>query len=758
MPKVYDQQISWQATNTQKMQYDKLQDFISPAMENAARAANNVQQAIVEMQDKQVAEAADLLAQKQADIINNFDEFSLKDPQGEMVNRSMKEWDKFIAEMPVEARRRFERNNPKAREIFELKSQEAATKRARGYTTAKKKADVNRTAQDIIARGVTPENIQVLLQQEYDDAGKTMTPEDYIEYQQLLGYAVQQGAIDDAISHGNLSRAMALNDRKDFTVNLSPKEIAKNRISINRLMDKDEDGDGSGSGSGSGSAKGGSLYNSLVMTTYDSDGAARRSIDVYHKISSGMPKQVINAMGIDDNTIIAGGKTLAQIYNMYPEQRQALMEKASKAAMVMNSPAMDSAMRQVGEITALMTESEMTEDAAEKQSIIEKLDSMVYDAMENGGAEFIKLGDADGYKNVMSKAIQATLARSDQENQTMASTSQVYGYGRVDLSEPLYKNIDQYEVMPLPHTPANEAEAMIDDARWTGKMSKADLTVPQKVDNSVANRRLEGADMYLNLRMAENKGQVPKGISQQYLSEAEDLKAGITPMCLTNGITYQEYADCLYKKGWSAPYSQTMEFDEDKRKVTTLAATGRILGRTGGKEADYNEGTYAWALDVVDGIILNEVLKNEVYAKESGLSGVSMQMMNTSARIARQNLRDSGKFDEYVDTSHFSDNGFDPYNPNKKPECAADIKQSALYDFIDKRIVSLGGKEGSPQAEKIAEFMRGAIKDRGIQMKVKLNLKTEGKTINPANRGIGKVANAKTTKVTKSILKANEEE
>ena len=135
-----------------------------------------------------------------------------------------------------------------------------------------------------------------------------------------------------------------------------------------------------------------------------------------------------------------------------------------------------------------------------------------------------------------------------------------------------------------------------------------------------------------------------------------------------------------------------------------------------------------------------------------------MPVLNSTARGFRQNLRANGKFDEYIDTSHFNDNGFDPFNPNDKPECATDIKKSSLYDFVNTRIVSLGGKANSPQAEKIAEYLRGAIKGRDIKMEAGYNKKTEYKTVNPENRGIGKVSKAKANNVVKSILKANEEE
>jgi len=792
MPRVYDQQIAWQPTGTQKMQYDRLQDFITPAMENAARAADNIQQAIVSIQDKQVADAADALAQKQADIINNFDEFSLKDPQGEMVNRSMKEWDKFIAEMPVEARRRFERNNPKAREIFELKTTEAATKRARNYANAQAKADVPRAAQDIIARsGGDPRKIQVFMQQKEAEMSKSMTPEDFIEYQKTLGYAVQQGAIDDAISHGNLAQAKALNNRREFTKNLTPEQVAKNRMTIQRLLDKEEKDE---DGSGSGKSKGPSFYDGLIIAQQkaghnaDTAGAAARATNVYNSIASGASIENVKRMGdvplldengnpvldkdgnpvvmetIDDKTIIAGGKTLAEIYNMYPAQRQKLMEDAKKAAALSNSPASTEAMSYVNRISATMTEVEMAKDVSEKLQAQEELDGLVLDAMSNGYEDLMDLVLPDSYKKTYADAKASSLARTDQMNQTMASASKVYGHSRADFGDNKLYDVDTYNatgVMPLPHTPASEAEAILDTAKWTGKMSKADLIVPQKVDKAIAGNVLwspkSGLEESKYVESAEQNEMVPKGFTEQYRADVADLQNGVTPMCLTTGVTYKEYEDCLRKNGWSPKYKQGAEYDPDKRRVVTLAASGRIYGR-GQKDADYNEGTYAWALDAIDGVIWNEVVKNEVYAQESGLTNLPLPVLNSTARQFRQRLRTTGKFDEYVDTSHFDDNGFDPFNPNAKPECATDIKKSALYDFVNTRIVSLGGKADTPQAEKIAEYLRGAIKGRDIKMEADYNKKTEYKTVNPENRGIGKVSKAKANNVVKSILKANEEE
>jgi hypothetical protein len=773
------------------MQYDKLQDYISPALDNAARAAENVQQAIVEMQDKEVADAAAEVAQKQADIINNFDEFSLQDPQGEMVNRSMKEWDKFMADMPVAARRRFDRNNPKAREIFKLKTEEAATKRARQYTTAKKKADVDRTSQDIIAGAVGPDGkvnpakVKERLQYEYDNAGKTMTPDDLVEYQKLLGSTTQQGAIMDAISRGQLAEAKALNEDREFTANLSPEQIAKNRQSIQRLMNGGS-GDGDGSGSGSGNTKGGSLYNTMVLGTGDAAGSALRAMEVYNAIASGLSMEDVlkktalrddnGELLVDENgnfypimspdDVIFGGKTLREVYdNMYPEERQKLMKKAKEAAMVENTPAMVFARAEVGHLNELITESQdssLTADA--RQAATEKADIQVFKMLNNGSADILQLGADDGFKATFLKALDAALARNDQENQTMTSVSNIYGIGRVDVGSHIYDDTDVLNVMSLPQTPANETQAMFEDFKWTGKMSKADLVIPQKVDSSIANLKIvdyvQGNSGSAFFRRLEKNGQVPMGLQQQWNEELKDIHNGITPMCLTNDVTFQEYADCLYKKGWRVPYSQTAEFDQEKRNTTNMAASGRILARTGdkSKEADYNEGTYAWALDVVDGLIMNEIFKNDVYKQEAGLQTVTVQQLNASARDYRQELRDKGLFDKYIDTSHFADNGFDSFNPNRLKECAADIKQSALYDFVNDRIYRLGGKLDTPQAEKIAEFMRGAIKGKDIKMKADVNLNAGSKTANPGLRGAGKVAQYKMTSITKSILKANEEE
>lgn len=821
MPKVYDQQVSWQAANGARMQYDKIQDMITPALENAARDADQVQQSIVAMQDKQVANAADALAKRQSEIIKNFDEFSLKDPQGEMVNRSMKEWDKFIADLPYEARNRFERNNPKAREIFELKSKEAATARARQYTTAEKKANVNKKAQEIIARGVTPEGIKKALQEEYADADKTMFVDDALEYRQLLGSITQQGAIKDAMSHGNLAYAKALNDDPEFTAFLSPEKIANNAESIQRLIDA-ENGTGSGDGTSGGTkTKRGSLYDNLVISEQnagrnaDTSSAAQRSISVYQAISGGKSIENIKAMGdipildekgnpvldkngnpvvlhtIDEDTVIAGGKTLKQIYEkMYPAERQKLMDEATSAVMKGNNPASNAAMGMVTDITMLATEARNADTEAKKQEATDKLDIMIGGLIESGGANMIKSAAPNEYNNVFNNEVVARKARQAQMEQTMQSVSTIYGFGRADLSSQYSRWNREFDeassVMPLPHTPINEAQAMIDNISMMGQMSKADMIVPHKVDESVANVRMlaikreggiagdilssvtamggertlagngrEDSWAIMEAAQMEARGKVPRGFASQYKEDLENLRNGITPMCLTNGVTAQEYADCLAKNGWSSPYSQTMEYDREKRNVTNLAATGRIWGRNGGEEdAGYNEGTYAWALDVVDGLIINEILKNEVYKEESGLGYTTIEMINSSALIARQNLREIGKFDEYIDTSHFSDNGFDPFNPNGKPECAADIKQSALYDFVNNRIRELGGKADSPQAERLAAFMRGAIKDRDIKMKAAYNANKELKTANPKLRGASGVIKVRTNKVTENVLKA----
>ncbi|MBQ2176491.1 MAG: hypothetical protein II453_16000, partial [Alphaproteobacteria bacterium] len=524
----------------------------------------------------------------------------------------------------------------------------------------------------------------------------------------------------------------------------------------------------------------------------DAAGSALNAMNVYNAIASGLSMEDVlkktalrddnGELLVDENgnfypimnpdDVIFGGKTLREIYdNMYPEERQKLMKKAKEAAMVENTPAMVFARAEVGHLNELITESQdssLTADA--RQAATEKADIQVFKMLNNGSADILQLGADDGFKATFLKALDAALARNDQENQTMASVSNIYGIGRADIGSHIYDGTDVLNVMSLPQTPANETQAMFEDFKWTGKMSKGDLVIPQKVfSGDVGSYKLYSGFAKVhasNLAKQEKMGWIPRGLSKTYLEDVESLRDGVTPMCLTNGITLQEYTDCLYKKGWRPAYSQTAEFDQEKRNTANMAASGRILARTGGKskEADYNEGTYAWALDVVDGLIMNEIFKNEVYKKEAGLQTVTVQQLNASARDYRQELRDKGLFDKYIDTSHFADNGFDSWNPNRIKECASDIKQSALYDFVNDRIYNLGGgklgggKLDTPQAEKIAEFLRGAIKGKDIKMKADVNLNAGYKTANPDLRGAGKVAQYKMTSITKSILKANEEE
>ena len=211
MPKVYDQQISWQAPATQKMQYDKLQDFITPALQNVTKASQNATDLMVEIGDKRAAGELEQAAKDAAFDIENWQDFSEPEKtQDKMVESAMAKYDAVMANLDPSTRRRMDMYNPKAREIYEVKAKEKAADVSYNYAykaiDANMDNDIGRMIEEKAPQGYQSVNAEVdaYLQK----LKPQLRPADYVVAEHKAKRGAELGLGDWYIANNMLDKAL----------------------------------------------------------------------------------------------------------------------------------------------------------------------------------------------------------------------------------------------------------------------------------------------------------------------------------------------------------------------------------------------------------------------------------------------------------------------------------------------------------------------------------------------------------------------
>lgn len=241
MAKIYDAQIQWQAPSGHRFQAQPLEDYISAGLANVSRAAGEASEGIQKLHDQDAAALMSKAGQESKKFIEDFEDF-FGDYMGKMEAGAMKFWDDAYAQLDEPTRRRFDMNNPKAREIFELTAKQAAVDKSLDHQYTEYSRRVPVYASQIIALGDPAKIKEALAAKVYElseNSGMRMADAEKV-VDQLQRY-VADGAVNMLIGEDRLDEAAELNNDLAFTAMLAPDQRIQNNNTIRSIRQKQQD-------------------------------------------------------------------------------------------------------------------------------------------------------------------------------------------------------------------------------------------------------------------------------------------------------------------------------------------------------------------------------------------------------------------------------------------------------------------------------------------------------------------------------------
>ncbi len=241
MAKIYEAQIQWQAPTGHRFQAQPLDDYISQGLANVSKAAGEASEGIQKLRDQDAAALMEKADKESANYIENFEDFSGDNYMQVMEANAMKFWDDAYAQLDEPTKRRFDMYNPKAREIFEVKTKKAAVDKTFSHQHEQYKRRVPVMASQIVALG-DPNLIKQGLAAKINELSATsnMRAGDLEEVIDSLRLQVADGAIAQAIGEGRLEDAAALNNDLDFSSAITPTKRASNNVTIQNTLNEQQ--------------------------------------------------------------------------------------------------------------------------------------------------------------------------------------------------------------------------------------------------------------------------------------------------------------------------------------------------------------------------------------------------------------------------------------------------------------------------------------------------------------------------------------
>lgn len=242
MARIYDSQIEWQAPTAHRFQAQPLKDYISNGLANVAQASAQASEGIQKIRDQDAASKMKLAASAAQDYIDNFEDYSAENYMDVMEANAMKFWDDAFASLDEPTKRRFEQNNPEARDIFNLKVHESATDKTFKHIYSEYDRRVPMMANEITALD-DPNEIKSILEATVDSILNTsgMRAEDAEKIIDKLREEVSKGAINQMIGEGRLEEAAALTNDLQFSALISPSDRAKINTTIQKELKAKEE-------------------------------------------------------------------------------------------------------------------------------------------------------------------------------------------------------------------------------------------------------------------------------------------------------------------------------------------------------------------------------------------------------------------------------------------------------------------------------------------------------------------------------------
>lgn len=351
MPKVYEQQITAQAAGGGRVKYDKIQDFITPALENANKATQNAMDAMRKIGDSRAASELDKAAKDAASEIENWSDFSKPENTiSDMMSAGMKKYDDAMSKLDSSTRNRISMYNPKSREIFELKVQEQANKTVFDYSFKQSMQSIDHDVGRMITETATgnlaedPFLVKSKMLAHLELKKSTMRPADYLVYEQAVKSATEQGLVEWYIAQGYLEMAKAVAQTDAITGDVSEVTRARWVKSIDKLMAPS--GKGASEGDGSSEDKENFLDYYTSAKEVDKDGmrvvepggsadeglARMGALSAYAESGTQLPEDLQQYADV----VLAGGKTYNELMKLPLSKRVEILhannERTIKAA------------------------------------------------------------------------------------------------------------------------------------------------------------------------------------------------------------------------------------------------------------------------------------------------------------------------------------------------------------------------------------------------------------------------------------------
>lgn len=685
MPKVYEQQLSWQPANNSRVQYDRLQDFITPALENATRASNNAMEALRQVGDKRAASELEQASRDAAYEIDNWTDF--KEPektQDKMVASAMEKYDKVFASLDPATQRRMDLYNPKAREIFEIKAKEKAANASYDYAYRDAMANLDNDVGRMINESKPEDSMSVksAMDAHLETMKKTMRPADYLAYKKAFQPTAEKGLVDWYIAHGRLGDALSSVMNDDITGDVNESTRASYVKAIKQAMKDKNDSDEVGT----------NLFDTLVHRGIPQAQAYAAMSELVSSIENDSEPDARLLEKYGDLPLI-GGFSYYQLHNMDRTKAIGLIDKTYKA--VGKSSAIQGEARAA--FIPLMVEwNRITDEngALKKGMDMDQL-GIMYDKFEKAG--YVRSLNTTSNED-MKKTMEAIgdAVRMRKQRAAMAFDNLGYNVSAV-YNSPVTRN-----AFPVPAT--KEQAAMWDTKEQQQQMLnsrivRGSVEALNKIHNELGSSKLlekKGPTQYESMRSElkdmKNKGEISEQRykeTSRYLYDLSEGKASITYPCLVSGVSAREWNQCLTSYGFGMASDAVKYNKKQDRGMHEWSAALRDAEKEYG--VVYDSGTVG---DVYQ-VLLSRISLSLPIPGQAEKYGIDNPGIFTGDFMAdvMSDLRSlrGNELNNLVDltnnSSLYKEKGsdyegvsWDPANP--LPETATDITKSKQYQLI----------------------------------------------------------------------------
>lgn len=248
MAQIYKNQLMWKSEEQHKFKGDPIKDYITQGLSNVAVAAQNANDALNRVKDRQMADSMEVAKTQASQMIQNWEDFS-GDYMERMESEAMRIWGEAYGKADFATKNRFAHNNPEAFELFKLQVSADVVKKVDDhvYTTKMNEipVDVSGIIRDNIALGPGAIKQAVMNKVNEEQDGAKMSSFRMLEYLDKLQREAAYGAIYTYMDRGEYENAEAVIADPQFSGRLTPEEKSRLSMSIRGLKKQRDSAEGS---------------------------------------------------------------------------------------------------------------------------------------------------------------------------------------------------------------------------------------------------------------------------------------------------------------------------------------------------------------------------------------------------------------------------------------------------------------------------------------------------------------------------------